>query len=279
MNLFYTRLLNSFRLKKVIKVISGLNNFNIKKIYQIVNATKIAPVSYIDLSANTKILSLMKRITNLPLCVSSIDPLELYNCYIAGADIIEIGNFDAFYIKYINFTAFDILKLSIKTRKLVLVKDICVTIPYLLSLYEQNCLAKKLEKLGINFLQTEGLKWNIDNIYIDLLNNYKYDMISKSLYIAGPTLSSTYVLSCSVDIPIITSSKINYLSSSFAFSYGASGIGIKSVIYNQSTIYKMYLYLSEMLYTVNFFAQPSFSLKLICSTKNITVKKISYKLS
>lgn len=273
MNLFYTKLLNSFKLRKIVKVISGLDNFNINKIYQIVNATNITPVSYIDLSANTKILSLIKKITNLPLCVSSIDPLELYNCHVSGADIVEIGNFDAFYIKYINFTAFDILKLSIETRRLIPIKDICVTIPHLLTLYEQTRLAKKLEKLGVNFLQTEGLHWNFDNIYINLLYNYKYDMVSKSLYIAAPTLSSTYVLSRSVNLPIITSSKISHLSSSLAFSYGASGIGIKSIIYNKSTIYKMSFCLSEMLYTVNYFTKSSFSLKLIRSTNKMIVKK------
>lgn len=272
MNLFYTKLSNSFKSKKVIKIISGLNTFNMKKIYQILKAAEIAKASYIDLSANTKAISFFKKITHLPLCVSSIDPLELYNCSIRGADIIEIGNFDVFYEKLISFSTFDILKLSIATRKLIHNKDVCVTIPHLLNLYEQIYLAKRLEKLGVNFLQTEGLHWNISNSYISL-NDYKYDIISRSFYIAAPTLSSTYVVSRSVKIPVIASSKINYISSSIASSYGASGIGIKSVIYNKNTVYQMSLYISEMLYIIDFFLKLNYKPKLIYSTNTALLKK------
>nr|YP_009393675.1 hypothetical protein [Caloglossa beccarii]ARW62237.1 hypothetical protein [Caloglossa beccarii] len=263
MNLFYIKLLDSFKSKKIIKVISGLETFNIGKIYKMLKAADIAQASYIDLPANIKIISFLKKVTNLPLCVSSIDPLELYNCVMNGANIVEIGNFDIFYEKQINFSAFDILELAIETRKLVYSKDICVTIPHILNLYEQSYLAKKLEKLGINFLQTEGLHWDIDNSYI-AVHNYKYDMISKSCHIASPTLSSTYLVSSSVNIPVIASSKINCISSSVAFSNGASGIGIKSAIYHRTTIYQMSLYLSEIFYMTDVFIKLHYKPQLIC---------------
>lgn len=277
MNLFCVKLLDSFKLKKAVKVISGLNNFNITKIYQMLKSAEISKATYIDLTANTKVVSFLKKITEFPLCVSSIDPLELYNCYLVGADIVEIGNFDIFYRKQINFSEFDILKLAIETRKLVKNRDICVTIPHTLNLYEQIHLAKKLEKLGINFLQTEGLTINFCNSYINLLENYRYDIVSRSIYFAASTLSATYMLSSFVNIPIIASSKINYISSTIAISCGASGIGVKSAIYSKNTIHKMSVYISEMLYMINLFTKLHCKLQPVLKLNKTYILNKSYK--
>lgn len=271
MNLFYRKFVNSLKFKKIIKIISGLSTLNFAKIYQMVKSAEISEADYIDVAANTKIITLLKKITCLPLCVSSIDPIELYNCSVAGADILEIGNFDIFYEKKLSFSSFDILKLAIETRRLIQNKFICVTIPNTLSLYEQIVLAKKLEKLGVNFLQTEGLSCSyIKNLPI----NYSEDFVSRSIYQSALTLSSTYILSRAVNIPIISSSKINCLSSLTSILCGSSGIGIKSVIYNKKTVYEMYYSIKEIsfcmnLYTkINYFVNPSLSIK--SCTKELT---------
>ena len=155
MNLFNTQLKTSFQNKKIIKVISGLSNLDIRKIICITKAAELSCASYIDIVANVRIVSIIKSMTSLPICVSSIDPFELYNCSLAGADIFEIGNFDNFYNKKIYFSSSQILKLAKLTRSLIRDKDICVTVPHTLNLYDQIILSKKLEDLGINILQTE----------------------------------------------------------------------------------------------------------------------------
>nr|YP_009391194.1 hypothetical protein [Dipterocladia arabiensis]ARW59338.1 hypothetical protein [Dipterocladia arabiensis] len=252
MNLFTSQLLKPFQKKQVIKVISGLNNLDIHSIISIVKSAEISNAHYIDIVANPQIVSFVKKISDIPICVSSIDPLELYNCSIAGADILEIGNFDYFYSQNIIFSISEILKLAKETRYLINNKDICVTIPHVLSLYDQVCLSKKLEDLGINILQTEGYFCNEDLImYIqDNKHQSDNDIIFRSIKASAAALSSTYAISNAVNLPVITASGINYISSSMAVLCGASGIGLGSNLKKQKTIYNMSCYIDEMYYSM-----------------------------
>eukprot|EP00953_Heterococcus_sp_UTEX-ZZ885_P031172 16385-Heterococcus_DN1.PRE.2 len=49
------------------------------------------------------------------ICVSAIDPDELVPCVAAGADMVELGNFDMFYDQGLTFTAADVLDMTIRT--------------------------------------------------------------------------------------------------------------------------------------------------------------------
>lgn len=245
MKLFHEQLYNLFKLKRVIKVISGLNNSNINQIIKIVKSAELSGASYVDIVANTKVIKIIKSITYLPICVSSIDPLELYNCVVAGADLVEIGNFDCFYKKGLILSANQILKLAKETRKLIKDRDICVTVPSTLTLSHQIKLAQDLEALGINIIQTEGLSSKYNNKL-----NKEYDRILSSTSIASETLSSTYIISRYINIPVIAASGINYISSSIAMFYGASGIGIYSAIKYKKTIYDMTFYLNQIYFSL-----------------------------
>lgn len=50
-------------------------------------------------------------------CVSSIVPADFVAAVAAGADMIEIGNFDGFYEQGLKFTAEDVIKMTIDTRR------------------------------------------------------------------------------------------------------------------------------------------------------------------
>jgi len=254
MKLFCNQLVMPFKTKKAIKLISGLNNLNIDQILALVKCSQVSQSTYIDIVANPQIVLLIKSFIDLPICVSSIDPLELYNCVLAGADLVEIGNFDFFYKKNISFSSSKILKLAIETRQLIPYKDICVTIPSTLTLLQQIDLAQQLENIGINILQTEGynIKYSTQNS-ANIINKYKnkLDDLSKYIDIAKTTLSSTYVISRFVNIPIITSSKINSLSSSIASLYGASGVGLGTFVSSQSSLKKRALYINEISSAIN----------------------------
>lgn len=254
MHLLNTNLYDSFINRKVIKVICGLQNTNIVNIIQVVKAAELAGATYIDIVANTKIVSIIKSLTYLPICVSSINPIDLYNCSLMGADIVELGNFDVFYDKNIQFSQEYILNLADETRSLIPDKDICVTIPHTLNLYEQVSLARSLENIGINIIQTEGYNSKINiqsnlNKYINI--KVDFDVLSQATHYSAATLSSTLLITSNVDIPVITASSLNDLSSIIAFNYGASGIGIGSCINSMHNIYDMSDLLSEIKYSIN----------------------------
>nr|YP_010619041.1 hypothetical protein PNW47_pgp141 [Pterosiphonia complanata]WAX03054.1 hypothetical protein [Pterosiphonia complanata] len=237
MNLSNIKLHNSFQSKNVIKVITGIQNTSIYQIARIAKAADLANASYLDVSANTRIVKFLKSFSSLPLCVSSIDPIDIYNCILAGADLIEVGNYDSFYDKGIYMTSSQLIELIKEIKYLVGNIDICVTIPYHLNLNEQIWLAQFLEYLGVNILQTEGLFTN------NLCNKYKLSGLTNSL---SSSLLSTYFISNSVNIPVITSSGINSMFASTAIHFGASGIGISSAIKDNNNIIDMANYINEV---------------------------------
>lgn len=226
--------------KKYIKIITGLSNFNLKDIIKKVKAAELGGATYVDIAAHPDIVRKVKSLTNLPICVSSIDPVKLYECSLAGAHIIEIGNFDIFYNKNIVFSENQILALAKETKLLLNKAIICVTIPHTLLLGQQIRLANKLQEMGINMIQTEGISTKNK-----VLSNYKSE-IYNSIYKASSALSISYALAEHLDIPIIASSGLNALSAPIAISYGASGIGLGSVLNNFTTINDMANYIYEI---------------------------------
>nr|YP_009654327.1 hypothetical protein [Pleurostichidium falkenbergii]QCH39614.1 hypothetical protein [Pleurostichidium falkenbergii] len=235
MNLSNIQLSNSFKSKTVVKVITGINNTNSCQILKIAKAANLANATYLDVVANPRIIKLLKICSSLPLCVSSIDPMDIYNSVVAGADLIEIGNYDVLYRHGIYITSTE-LKILIKEIKLLVGNiDICVTIPYHLDLVEQINLAQDLQNLRVNILQTEG--FFIKNALKNLSS--LTDSLSASLL-------STYCISNNVDIPLIASSKVTSIFAPMAIYFGASGVGIGSTVSEKSSVIDMVNYINEV---------------------------------
>ena len=208
--------------KRAVKVIAGIDNFDIDNIKKVVRVAETAQASAIDICADEKIVSEIREMTDMPLFVSSIVPEELVRAVELGADAIELGNFDVLYKKGTSFTAEDVL--SLVTRTLELLGDtrvfFSVTIPGEISVADQIELARKLETMGIDLIQTEG-------------------HFSKETPAAGVrglmeraelTLSNTVELARNIDLPIMTATAINPTTAPFAFAAGASAIGCGSCI-------------------------------------------------
>ena len=251
MMLFNKKLDTIFNSKQVVKIISGIDNLNINEILEYIRVCEINKATYIDIVANPKIVYFIKQMTNLPICVSSIDVKSLYNSVVAGADLVEIGNFDVFYQYGINLSYKQILFIAKQTRNLLPYTDICVTIPHIFTINQQIELALQLEDLGINIIQTEGRI--SETTYLDLFkktNNSK-NTLANSIIKASSALSSVYLLSNAVSIPIIASSGISSLTAPMSFAYGASGIGIKSEISKFSNISEMSLRINEIMNSLN----------------------------
>nr|YP_009944550.1 hypothetical protein [Osmundea sinicola]QFR99844.1 hypothetical protein [Osmundea sinicola] len=255
MNLFSSELHSSFQAKKAIKVITGIDRTDISKIIDITKAAELSGCTYVDVVANPKVVKLVKSVSSLPICVSSIDPIELYNCVVAGANLIEIGNFDFCYKQGIYLTSVNILQLTRELKYLMNNIDLCVTIPYYLSISEQVKLAQELEFLGVSIIQTESMFIKNKLQFINCNNSNTFS----SAYPSYSSLLSTYFISKYVDIPIITSSSLNTITSSMALLFGASGIGVGSIIRNQNNLMEMYQYLKSLRISINLIADQQFN--------------------
>ena len=138
-----------------------------------------------------------------------------------GADAVELGNFDALYKKGQTFTASQVLSLARRTRELV-GNDVffCATIPGELEIAEQVELARNLEEIGVNLIQTEGHFSN------ETPSNGVRGLVER----AELTLSNTIELSRNIELPIMTATGINPTTASLAFASGASAIGCGSCV-------------------------------------------------
>ena len=185
-----------------------------------VNAASNSGASAVDICANPDIVAMARSMTELPLFVSSVDPQELAHAAILGADAIELGNFDALYKKGLTFSASQVLSLVKRTLEL-LDRDIffCVTIPGELEIAEQIELARELEDLGIDLIQTEG------HFSKDPANGVR-GLVER----AELTISNTIELTRNVEIPVMTATGINPTTAPLAFAAGASAIGCGSCV-------------------------------------------------
>lgn len=240
MNLYNTQLSKAFQSKSVLKVITGINNTNIGNVLKIAKAAELSRATYLDVAANVKLMKTLKSSCNLPICISSINPIDLYNCVLAGADLVEIGNYDFFYNQGIYLTAAQIVNLVLEVKCMVEEIDICVTIPYHITWIEQIYLAKKLEALGVSIIQTEGISRCYEAKFFSSVID-----ISNLVDTSIPSLFSTYSLSQFVNIPIISSSGFKNLLAPIVYNYGASGIGFGSSLQQQNDVNSMIKYINQ----------------------------------
>ncbi len=208
--------------KRAVKIIAGIDNFDIENIKKVVTAAQAAGASAVDISAKPEIISEIREMTDMPLFVSSIVPSELAKAVELGADAIELGNFDVLYKKGMSFSADEVLSLVKETLNLLgdTRTFFSVTIPGELAIADQIDLARKLETMGIDLIQTEG----------HFTSSHFSEGARGLMGRAELTLSNTIELSRNIDLPIMTATAINPTTAPFAFAAGASAIGCGSCI-------------------------------------------------
>jgi hypothetical protein len=110
----------------------------------------------VDIACDPELVKLSKSIGNVPVCVSSVEPEEFLAAVAAGADMVEIGNYDSFYFDGRIFSAEEVLGLTVRTREILGAGvPLSVTVPHTLPLDEQVSLAMELEAAGAHVIQTE----------------------------------------------------------------------------------------------------------------------------
>ena len=219
----------AFQQKNALKVISGLTNFDAASVATIVRAADQGGATFVDIAADANLVRLAKQLTNLPICVSAIEPDKLAAAVAAGADLVEIGNFDAFYAQGRRFEAAEVLELTRQTRSLLPTTTLSVTVPHVLPLDQQVQLAEALVKAGADIIQTEGGTSSLPTHAGTL------GLIEK----ASPTLAAAFEIARVVDVPVLCASGLSSVTASMAIAAGASGIGVGSAINKLSSEIEM----------------------------------------
>ena len=200
------------REKRAIKVISGIDNYNEALVKKVAIAAQSGLASAVDVAAREDIIKIAKENTKLPIFASSTQPFALLNAVRAGADAVEIGNFEALYKINASLSANEVYEITLETMDLLSKYEtfISVTIPGTLSTEDQIELAEKLEILGVDLIQTEG--------------------VNKASQKAQSTISNTLELVKRVNVPIMTASGLTPQTVPMAFASGASAVGVGSCI-------------------------------------------------
>lgn len=204
--------------KKCLKVIAGINNFNKENVLQIVQSADAMQATCVDISAREDIVTEAVRIaTNTAVVVSSVNVAELLKAEELGADVLELGNFEALHDEGIFPSAeqvYDWASEIMSAREHALVS---ITIPGHLSIEEQVALATKLEVLGVDILQTEGAA------LVEATGAGALGQIEK----ARLTLANTIEISKAISHTfVLTASGITPDTTKLAIAAGAHGVGV-----------------------------------------------------
>jgi thiamine monophosphate synthase len=213
-------LIEALSQRRALKVISGLQNFDTKTVRRVVRAAEMGGATWVDIAASADLIDIARRETDLPVCVSAIDPERLQAAVAAGADLVEIGNYDSFYASGREFSATEVLELTRQTRSLLPRTLLSVTVPHTLPLDRQAELAEQLEQLGADLIQTEG------GTSSSPVHSGSLGLIEK----AGPTLAAAYEISRAVTIPTICASGLSTVTVGMAIAAGAAGVGVGSAV-------------------------------------------------
>lgn len=205
---------------RALKIISGLHNFDADRVAATVNAADRGGATFVDIAADPNLVRLAKQLTALPVCVSAVEPEKFVIAVDAGADLIEIGNFDSFYAQGRRFEADEVLALTRETRELLPTITLSVTVPHILTLDKQVQLAEALVNAGADIIQTEG------GTSSQPTHSGTLGLIEK----AAPTLAAAYEISRAVTVPVLCASGLSNVTAPLAIAAGAAGIGVGSAI-------------------------------------------------
>ena len=206
--------------RHLLKVIAGLTNFDVASVERISRAAGLGGADLIDLACDPELVRRAAAVSGLPICVSAVDP-ELFPAAVAaGAALVEIGNYDAFYPLGRLFDAAEVLDLTRRTRALLPEVVLSVTVPHLLPLDQQEQLAIDLVEAGADLIQTEG------GTSARPFSAGSLGLIEK----AAPTLAAAHAISRAVAVPVLCASGLSAVTLPLAIAAGASGVGVGSAV-------------------------------------------------
>ncbi len=205
------------REKRAVKIISGINNFDLKVVENVAKAAQAGLASAIDVACSEKVIKVAKQHAKIAIFASSTNPFDLLNAVKWGVDGVEIGNFEALYKEGIKLSADEVYEITLETMNLISEYGvlISVTVPGNIPVQEQIELAKKLELLGVDVIQTEGTPAT---------------GARNTLELAKTSIANTMELARNVNVPIMTASGLTPQTVPLAFAAGASAVGVGSCV-------------------------------------------------
>ncbi len=215
----------SLEQRSLLKVIAGLNNFDAASIEMISWAASQGSADLLDIACHPDLVRLAIKTSQLPVCVSSVEPSLFPEAVAAGAAMVEIGNFDTFYPQGRIFSSEEVLSLTMKTRDLLPEVFLSVTVPHVLPLDQQGQFAIDLVKAGADVIQTEG------GTSARPLTPGLQGLVEKAV----PTLAATNAIvqalrAADCLTPVMSSSGLSSVTIPMAIASGASGVGVGSLI-------------------------------------------------
>jgi hypothetical protein len=211
--------------RRALKVIAGLTNFDAPSVERISRAAGRGGADLVDVAADAQLVRLASARSGLPICVSAVDP-ELFPAVVeAGATLLEIGNYDAFYPLGRVFDAAEVLAITRRTRALLSEVVLSVTVPHVLPMDQQEQLAVELVVAGADLIQTEGgtsaRPFSAGNL----------GLIEK----ASPTLAAAHSISRALAaadrvVPVLCASGLSAVTVPLAIAAGAAGVGVGSAV-------------------------------------------------
>jgi DhnA family fructose-bisphosphate aldolase class Ia len=159
----------------------------------------------------------------------------------AGADLIEIGNFDSFYAQGKTFGAAEVLAITQATRALLPNVMLSVTVPHVLALDEQVTLAEQLVAAGADIIQTEG------GTSAAPKSAGVLGLIEK----AAPTLAAAHAISHAVEVPVLCASGISNVTAPLAIAAGAAGVGVGTAIHQLNSELAMIAVVRSLVESMN----------------------------
>ncbi|MEB3168658.1 MAG: DUF561 domain-containing protein [Synechococcaceae cyanobacterium] len=216
----------ALRERRLLKVIAGLTNHDLDSVLRISRAAAVGGADLVDIACNPRLVTAVtESCPGLPICVSAVDP-ELFPAAVqAGAALVEIGNFDAFYPLGRVFDAAEVLALTQRTRQLLPAVALSVTVPHVLPLDQQERLALDLAAAGADIIQTEG------GTSARPFSPGVQGLIEK----AAPTLAAAHCISHALQghercLPVLCASGLSAVTLPLALAAGASGVGVGSAV-------------------------------------------------
>ena len=212
--------------RSALKVIAGLMNFDPASVARVARAAGHGGADLLDVACDHELVTLaIHESGGVPVCVSAVDP-ELFPAAVAaGAVMVEIGNFDAFYPQGRLFSADEVLELTRQTRALLPGVVMSVTVPHVLPMDEQQQLALDLVAAGADLIQTEG------GTSAKPFSAGTLGLIEK----AAPTLAATHSINAAlqqagVSVPVLCASGLSSVTLPMAIAAGAAGVGVGSAV-------------------------------------------------
>jgi thiamine monophosphate synthase len=208
-----------------VKVIAGIDTFDPAKVMPVVDAATAAGAHAIDIACDPELIRQVKARTTLAVFVSATEPQKLIAAAQAGADVLELGNFDAMYREGRTPTAAEILDWTRAVKAAVGDSlPLCVTVCGRLPLNEQVDLAQMLQAAGADIIQAEGQ-----------VGPEPVTDTASAIASITSALANAAEIRRAIEMPIFVAGGITPNNAAFAIAAGANGVGVGKAVSSQQT--------------------------------------------